>query len=203
MISDANALSKAWNERRMNGMSRHRAKEKRVCEQKQEAWDMWRHVAQHACNNYNQFAHGVDLFSQRISCYSIDRKSKRNWLRIFVYFLNASIFNSFICYNQLVQNKITYLDYMVSVAKSLCSGSERTNRGRPPSEKEPKASSPNTVLSFENTMHLPAKGKRRRCAYCSTREAEVRSNIECFSCKLAFCLKDDTNCFFEYHQIFM
>jgi hypothetical protein len=63
-----------------------------------------------AIKDYNQFVHGVDRLSQRISCYNVDRKSKRNWLRIFIYFLNASIFNSFICYNQLPQDKLTYLN---------------------------------------------------------------------------------------------
>ena len=58
-----------------------------------------------AIKDYNQFSHGIDLFNQRISCYNLDRKSKRNWLRIFIYFLNASIFNSFICYNQLAQDR--------------------------------------------------------------------------------------------------
>ncbi len=63
-----------------------------------------------AVKDYDQFSHGVDRFSQRISCYNLDRKSKRNWLRMFIYFLNASIFNSFICYNQLAQDKLTYLN---------------------------------------------------------------------------------------------
>ena len=72
-----------------------------------------------AVKDYNQFAYGVDRLNQRISCYSLDRKSKKNWLRIFIYFLNASVSASVICYNQLVQDKITYINYMVSVAKSL------------------------------------------------------------------------------------
>ena len=112
-----------------------------------------------AIKDYNQFSHGVDLFNQRISCYNLDRKSKRNWLRIFIYFLNASIFNSFICYNQLAQYKLTYLNYMVSVAKSLCSFSERIHRGRPPSENKSKLASPKTVLNFNHEMHLPVKGR--------------------------------------------
>jgi hypothetical protein len=143
-----------------------------------------------AVKDYNQFSHGIDRLNQRISCYSLDRKSKRYWLRIFIYFLNASISNSFICYNQLAQHKLTYLNYMVSVVKSLCSGSERISRGRPPSGKKSKLASPKTVLNFDNEMHLPVKTARRRCAYCSTKEAEVRSDIECFTCKLAFCLKE-------------
>ena len=67
-----------------------------------------------AVKDYNQFSHGVDRLSQRLSCYNLDRKSKRNWLRMFIYFLNASIFNSFICYNQLAQDKLTYLNYRVA-----------------------------------------------------------------------------------------
>ena len=93
---------------------------------------------------------------------------------------------------------------MVSVAKSLYSDSERISHGRPPSEKESKLASPKTVLNFVNEMHLPVKGqRRRRCAYCSTKETNFRSNIECFTCKLPFCLKDERNCFFDYHKIFM
>ena len=68
---------------------------------------------------------------------------------------------------------------MVPVAKSLCSDSERISRGRPPSEKKSKLTSPKTVLSLDNEMHLPVTAKRRRCAYCSTKEADFRSNIEC------------------------
>ena len=92
---------------------------------------------------------------------------------------------------------------MVSVAKSLCSGNERISHGRPTSKNKSTLASPKTVLNFDNEMHLPVKGKRRRCAYCSTTEADFRSNIECFTCKLPFCLKDEKNCFFNYHKIFM
>jgi hypothetical protein len=89
------------------------------------------------------------------------------------------------------------------VAKSLCSDSERISRGRPPSEKKSKLASPKTVLNFDNEMHLPVKTTRRRRAYYSTKEAEVRSNIEYLTCQLAFCLKDEKNCFFDYHKIFI
>ncbi len=93
---------------------------------------------------------------------------------------------------------------MVPLAKSLCSASERISRERPPSEKKSKLASPKTVLSFDNEMYLPVTAKRRRCAYCSTNEAiDFRSNIECFTCKLPFCLRERKNCFFDYHKIFM
>ena len=121
---------------------------------------------------------------------------------MFIYFLNASICNSFICYNQLAEDKLTYLNYMVSVAKSLCSGSERVSHGRPSSENKCRLALSKTVLNFVNEMHLPVKGKRRRCAYCSNKERDFRSNIECFTCKLSFCLKDEKDCSFDYHTIF-
>ena len=85
---------------------------------------------------------------------------------------------------------------MVSVAKSLCSVSERIHGGRTTSENKSKLALPKTLLNFDHEMHLPVKGKRRRFAYCSTKEANFRSNIECFTCKLPFCLKEEKNCFF-------
>ncbi len=42
---------------------------------------------------------------------------------------------------------------MVSIAKSLCSGSERRSRGRPPSENSKEASL-HSILHFDNEMHL-------------------------------------------------
>ena len=67
---------------------------------------------------------------------------------------------------------------MVSVIKSLCSGSERIRRGRPPSgRKNPKLASPQAVLAFDNEMHLPMRTTTRRCAYFSTKGVQVRSDI--------------------------
>jgi hypothetical protein len=126
-----------------------------------------------------------------------------NWLRLFIFFFNASLANSFNCYSQLVQNELSYLNYLVSVAKSLCSGAERTSLGRPPSAKKHRLASPQSADRLDDGMHLPVKGTRRRCAYCSTKEVQIRSTIECFKCKLALCVTDEKNCFFEYHQRFM
>ena len=155
-----------------------------------------------AIKDYNKFMHGVDRFNQRMSCYLFDRKSRRNWLRLFIFFFNTSLVNSHICYNQLVENKLSYLNYLVSVAESLCSDAERLNPGRP-SNKVRHPSSPQRVAQLNAQMHLPVIGTRRRCAYCSTKEVQVRSNVECSTCKLALCVKDEKNCFYEYHEGFV
>jgi hypothetical protein len=144
---------------------------------------------------------GVDRLNQRISCYTFARKSRRNWLRLFIFFFNASIANLFICYSQLAQTELSYLNYLVLLAKSLCSGTERINLGRLSLDKKRNLASPTPAVQFDGKIHLPLNGTRRRCAYCSTKEVQVRSNIERFTCKLAFCVKDDKNCFFEYRQV--
>ena len=156
-----------------------------------------------AIKDYNKFVQGVDRSNQRISCYLFDRKSRRNWLRLFIFFFNTSLANSYICYNQLGQNNLSYLDYLVSVAESLCSGAERVSPGRPSSDRVRNTSSPQRAAQLrDGQMHLPVIGTRRRCAYCSTKEAQVWSNIECSTYKLAFCVKDEKNCFYEYNQGF-
>ena len=156
-----------------------------------------------AITDYNKFIHGVDRFNQRISTYTFDRKSKRNWLHLFFFFLNASLAIHLSATNQLDQNELSYLDYLVFVAKSLCSSAESTNRGRSSSENKHKLVVPQSTGQLGRGMHLPVKGIRRRCAYCSTKEVQVRSTIECSNCKLAFYVTDEKNCFFEYHKHFM
>ena len=64
------------------------------------------------------------------------------------------------------------------------------NRESPLSENKPKLAASKTILNYVNEMYLPVKGKGRRCAYCSTIEADFRSNIECTTCKSPLCLRD-------------
>ena len=54
---------------------------------------------------------GVDLLDQKIKYYAIDRKAKRNWIRIFPHFLNISMINSFICYKHLCRSNISIEEY--------------------------------------------------------------------------------------------
>ena len=77
-----------------------------------------------------------------------------------------------------------------TVFKPLYPGNEQISQGRPPFEKKSTLASPEIVVNFEDEVHLSAKRKTSRSVYCRTKEAEVRSNIEYFTCKLAFCLID-------------
>lgn len=155
--------------------------------------------------DYNKFIHGVDKFNQRISSYTFDRKSRRNWRRLFFFFFNASLVNSYIFYNQLHQNESPYLYYLVSVTKSLCSGAKQKNIVRPTSTKTYEFSAPTSQFTdlLNSEMHLSVNGTRRRCANCSTNNVQVRSIIECSNYELTFYVTDEKNCFYEYHKYFM
>ena len=50
--------------------------------------------------DYNLGKTGVDQVDQRIQYYAIDRKSRRNWLRIFFHFLNVTLSNAFVLYRR-------------------------------------------------------------------------------------------------------
>jgi hypothetical protein len=68
---------------------------------------------------YNKYRGGINLSAQKIKCYAIDRKSKRNWIRIFLYFLNMSLVNSFIYYKRSSSSDISALEYVSSVSTAL------------------------------------------------------------------------------------
>ena len=62
---------------------------------------------------------GDDLSDQKIEYYAIDRKSKRNWMRIFLYFLNMSIVESFIDYKYFSRSNINVLRYASYISTAL------------------------------------------------------------------------------------
>ena len=76
--------------------------------------------------------------------------------------------NSYICYDQLAKNKLSDLNYLVSVAEFLCSGAERPNLGSSLNEMRHPSSS-QLVARLDDPMHLPVIEAERRCAYCNTK----------------------------------
>ena len=68
---------------------------------------------------YNKYMGGVDLSDQKTKYYTIDRKSKRNWMRIFFRFLGISLINSLICYKNLSHESINTVEYISSISTAL------------------------------------------------------------------------------------
>ena len=155
---------------------------------------------------YNKYMGGVDLSDQKIKYYAIDRKAKRNWIRIFLHFLNLSLINSFICYKHLSRSNISTVEYISSVSTALIGDySSRKRPGRPlaiTNQKKMRIESniSDTVSSETPQLlaHMPEViSTRRRCAYCSTKEREKRTDVMCTFCRVCLCVKD---CFLLYHQ---
>jgi hypothetical protein len=160
--------------------------------------------------DYNHGKIGVDLADQRIQYYAVDRKSRRNWLRIFFHFLNVVLSNAFVIYHRdHPDENMKYLQFLANIAEELigCRNSVNKRKRRPVTnvgmkkrKKGERKISISDEIRFSNVgVHLPLSTARIRCAYCSTKTNEQRSSIECSTCKVALCVSKGRNCFYLFH----
>ena len=71
-------------------------------------------------NTYNQSMGGVDLCDQYTAAYHLDRRSRcRFYLRIFFDLMDVAMVNSFIIYDKLYSNALSFLDFKLVVSESL------------------------------------------------------------------------------------
>lgn len=162
-------------------------------------------------DDYNQHMGGVDLFDQLHSCYNVAWKSRRWWLKLFYYFVDATIVNSYILYksdfaqrhphnkpkshlifrsilaNQLIGN----FSFRKKTGTWLVVGKNKMKKvdGRAVGVE-------NTIRLINVGDHLPTHTTSRRCARCSTGKKPKRSNVECTKCKVALCIP----CFSLFHN---
>jgi len=136
-----------------------------------------------AIAQYNKYMGGVDLSDQKIRYYTIDRKSNRNWMRIFFHFLGISIVNSFIYYKDLSNSNISTVEYISCISTALIGNyCSRKRLGRPLAmSNQKKIRVEKSISDTENSekaqllAHLPdVVSTYRRCAYCSTKEKEKK-----------------------------
>lgn len=160
--------------------------------------------------DYNDNMGGVDHFDQLLQCYSISQKSRRWWLKLFYHFVDCVIVNSFILYNlertNNGQKTVPQIQFRSTLANQLISDfCSRKDRGRKTSvarsNKQKKMSGrevtvENSFVFAEVGDHLPKKGTRRRCAYCSTRKDQKRTSIYCNKCNIGLCV----SCFEPFHK---
>ena len=69
--------------------------------------------------HYNKYMGGVDLSDQKTKYYTIDRKSKRNWMRIFFRLFGVSLINSLIYYKNLSRDNVNTVEYISSISTAL------------------------------------------------------------------------------------
>ncbi|CAG5033770.1 unnamed protein product [Parnassius apollo] len=165
-----------------------------------------------AIKEYTKRMGGVDHFDQIKSTYSVGRRSRRWWVRIFFFLLDTSITNAYLLYCQNKNaTKLSNLEFRVSVARGLISGfSSRKRRSgslvnyicRKKIASENRQKAVHVVaeeVRFTNVGdHMPVESPSyKRCRMCSTKEKDKRSKVICEKCKVPLCI---TPCFTAFHR---
>lgn len=159
---------------------------------------------------YTKRMGGVDRFDQKRGTYSMARRSRRWWMRLFYFLVDAAITNAYILYAQKVRYPMSTLQFRTMLGRNLISSfSSRKKRvSNLPSfvNKKPKLDSrhkakyglPDELRLTDVGSHLPGPLESyRRCRLCSSKENSKKSKIQCIRCKVALCV---VPCFAEFHK---
>ncbi|XP_018562168.1 piggyBac transposable element-derived protein 4-like [Anoplophora glabripennis] len=103
--------------------------------------------------DYNTHMGYVDRFDMMKSHYEVDRKAHKWWHRIIFYFLDATIVNAFILFQQRCDCKtLTLKQFRMSVLRGLIGIVEPAKSGRPSLERPP--SNFKKVVPYENDLEM-------------------------------------------------
>jgi len=157
-------------------------------------------------SEYNKHMNCVDKFDQNKKSCEINRKARKWWHRLFFHFIDTAIVNSHVIYKQTTNKYITMKDFRREISRSLVSKTlvekravQNKSKISPVELKKNKPSVPN-IIRLEQAAHQPQRGTRRRCARCSTKKNEVRTEWMCCVCNVPLCLGKNKNCFALYHN---
>lgn len=148
---------------------------------------------------YTKNMGGVDRFDHFRSSYSIGRKSKKNWFRLFWFLFEAALINAYILYSRgHVMRNNSHRQFRLRVARGLINNfSSRKACSTILKNKKGGVYSISDEVRLANVgVHMPRAGTKRRCRFCSTRTNPKRSKIECKLCKVPLCISP---CFERFH----
>jgi hypothetical protein len=153
--------------------------------------------------DYNRNMNYVDKYDQLLSSYKIDRRSKKWWHRIFFYLIDAAVVNSCCIYKSLELPYLSSKDFRRAVidglvAERLVSNKRQSTNSQPIQIKKSKPFTP-TEIRLTSSTHQPQRSSRRRCALCSTKSKQVRTDWICTVCQVPLCLTKNKSCFQSYH----
>ncbi|XP_063227539.1 piggyBac transposable element-derived protein 4-like [Bacillus rossius redtenbacheri] len=162
-----------------------------------------------AVRDYTMYMRGVDRFDQIRATYTVSRRSRKWWHRIFYFLVDAALVNSFILYTlsgDRGQISCKHLDYHISVAKHLIGNFSSRKRKGPISanylkkrfHKDGKPLGVPLETRFSNVgVHLPVElASFRRCRLCSSSKHEKRTRVGCSQCDVPLC---SVPCFKTFH----
>lgn len=155
--------------------------------------------------DYNKHMGYVDKSDMLKSCYEIDRKSKKWWHRILWHFIDLTLVNAFIIFNERScgVKHLSLKYFRLAVANGLI-GAEPSTPRRAAKTSTPEHNKFKVYVPMERrtdkVAHIPIHGSKVRCARCSTRSKPHRTRWHCTSCKVGLCLTNISNCFAEFHK---
>ncbi|CAB3247092.1 unnamed protein product [Arctia plantaginis] len=159
---------------------------------------------------YTKRMGGVDRFDQKRGTYPVARRSRRWWMRLYYFMVDAAITNAYILYAQKVRYPMSTLQFRTLLGRNLIGTftSRRKRVSNLPSfvSKRPKVDSrqkakyglPDDQRLSDVGSHLPGPlDSYRRCRACSSNANSKKSKIQCIRCEVALCI---VPCFANFHK---
>uniref|UniRef100_A0A3B4A161 PiggyBac transposable element-derived protein domain-containing protein n=1 Tax=Periophthalmus magnuspinnatus TaxID=409849 RepID=A0A3B4A161_9GOBI len=150
---------------------------------------------------YNQFKGGVNSLEALISNFPIQIKSRKFYHKLFFYFINMVIVNSWLLYQRdcdflNVPKKMQkdFLDFRTSIAQALCLQGKDLSRKRSATK-----AIPTQEVRSDSVGHWPVmETVRQRCKRPNCKGLTVS---KCVKCNVHLCLSKRKNCFRDFHEI--
>jgi len=159
---------------------------------------------------YTRRMGGVDRFDRQCALYSVSRKSKKWWLKIFYFILDAAVVNAFNLYAAVHPDQSPRLlqfraQLFRGLVRGFCSRQRRSSlqgmsfmRFRFTGKSREKLVGVPEDIRQHPSNHFPEKTDSYHCCrLCSSRKNNKRSRIMCTQCKVWLCVNP---CFARFHS---
>jgi hypothetical protein len=146
---------------------------------------------------YTKYMGGVDRSDRMVRTYSVSRRSKKWWYRLFYYLVDTSIANSFILYHNSTNHpRITELEFVKQLSLALIGAFSKKDKVQPhPQRKRTNVRTPPRLTAGNHwPMRANKKGKCQKCA--RPRSRGPQSQYMCEACQVHLCINE---CFKNYH----
>lgn len=153
-------------------------------------------------NSYNPSMNGVDIADQLTVFYSFVRKTRKWWRKLFFYFLEVAVVNSYIIYKQSTSHPRSHVGYRRAIVEQVATlflqqAPPRMGPGAPRRQR-----SDNLPQRLDKKPHFVGKAATDRdCVVCSKRGESGRRHRTVYYCNTCTDhphLCPDT-CFYKYH----
>lgn len=162
---------------------------------------------------YNKHMGGVDLMDSMIGRYKILIRSRKWYMRLFYHLLDVTVINSWLLYLRAKGNRgnLKLVEFRLELAEALCrmGAINRLKRGRPSSSQPPvpakikksaPVSSPPIDVRYDQLSHWIVHADKSCKQRCKMTGCKGFSVYACCKCKVALCLNNKNNCFYNYHN---